>query len=428
MLNILVVEDNILIREEIVKIIKSEKDKFASIYDACDGQEAIEILKKNKIDVVLTDIKMPIINGIELIAYIRQHFENIRCIVISAFDDFEYVSEAFKLGAVNYILKFDLDRDSVIGALTDVENFFWEREISNNEIVTQIKAVKQLSELEDSIKSNIALRNTFFKLLLFNSISISDVDKEALYKYYRKYLIEKHIVIVIVIHQYLRLLKEEWDNRKELLNYAIFNVISEIAQEEKIGDAFFINDGEFVLLYNSPNNNKSEVFQAINRFFSHVYNAMQFCFSLKITIGYYDKKLEQAQIMQAYENAKLASNYYFINGIGRLYTYIESDDETINQLVYQKTMAIKDFIKEPIQFEVEQLKINWQSDAISSEALSKCKKIYENYYFELLNFIEGSNIKAEKIKRIFLQYTQFLKDDGTIQTLNNWIVDLCDEI
>lgn len=93
------------------------KAGYEVVKDVQDGEEALRVLEEEKIDVVITDISMPLMDGIELIRHIREEKENIYIMVLSCHDDFEYVKEAMRLGADEYILKNTLDEDTLFEIL-----------------------------------------------------------------------------------------------------------------------------------------------------------------------------------------------------------------------------------------------------------------------------------------------------------------------
>lgn len=101
-ITILYVEDNNFIREEAVEYLSL---MYTHVLEATNGEEALAIYKKYKPDIIITDIKMPIINGLQMIKYIRREDKQIPIIVVTAFINTEYLLEAVELHLVKYILK-----------------------------------------------------------------------------------------------------------------------------------------------------------------------------------------------------------------------------------------------------------------------------------------------------------------------------------
>ena len=119
MSNILIIEDEESIRRVLKKVL-IEEDNTYNIIESFDGVQAIEIVKKNKVDLILCDIKMPKKDGIEVLKFLIKDFKEIPVIMISGHGDLETAVESMRLGAFDYISKPpDLNRllNSVRGAL-----------------------------------------------------------------------------------------------------------------------------------------------------------------------------------------------------------------------------------------------------------------------------------------------------------------------
>lgn len=103
--SIVVVEDELFIRQNIVKKIRQITTQFRIIGEASDGESALKIIEKNPPDLVITDIRMPIMDGLELIKNLYFAFPNVKVIIISGFNDFEYAKKALQLGVKDFLLK-----------------------------------------------------------------------------------------------------------------------------------------------------------------------------------------------------------------------------------------------------------------------------------------------------------------------------------
>lgn len=107
--DLMVVDDEEIIREGI-----SSYDWAPLGFNAraafSNGAKAIDYLKANHVDVVITDIRMPILDGLELARWIREHRKSVRVVLLTVYKDFEYARTALSLGVATYLLKpIDLD-------------------------------------------------------------------------------------------------------------------------------------------------------------------------------------------------------------------------------------------------------------------------------------------------------------------------------
>ena len=105
---ILLVDDDKFIRDTFVERLRNNKYEVSS---AKDGKEAIEKISNNNFDVVITDIKMPKVNGIEVLKFSKKNKPKTKVIMMSAYVPQEVIDEAMKLGADEYIEKSSFLKD-----------------------------------------------------------------------------------------------------------------------------------------------------------------------------------------------------------------------------------------------------------------------------------------------------------------------------
>ena len=113
----LLADDDFLVRSYLKMLSSWEKAGFEIRADVRDGEEALEVLEKEPVDLVVTDIAMPLMDGIGLIREIRKKYPDIYVIVLSCHDEFEYVKKAMKEGADEYVLKNTLNEESLYTVL-----------------------------------------------------------------------------------------------------------------------------------------------------------------------------------------------------------------------------------------------------------------------------------------------------------------------
>jgi two-component system response regulator YesN len=101
---LLLVDDEKPIRDKLINNIDWEENGY-QVYSAVDGQEALDIIEKEDIDILVTDIQMPKLNGMNLIGKSKKLSENLKVIVISGFAEFEYAQKSIRFGVNDYLLK-----------------------------------------------------------------------------------------------------------------------------------------------------------------------------------------------------------------------------------------------------------------------------------------------------------------------------------
>ena len=104
MIKVLIADDQELIRQSLQIVLNSKQDIEVSDV-AANGQEVIQCIRKNKPDIILMDIRMPKMDGVQCTKIIKENYPQIKIIILTTFDDDEYVFNALKYGASGYLLK-----------------------------------------------------------------------------------------------------------------------------------------------------------------------------------------------------------------------------------------------------------------------------------------------------------------------------------
>ncbi|MGI2297486.1 response regulator transcription factor [Paenibacillus sp. GXUN7292] len=102
---VLIVDNSPLIRSSLSKQVEDRNDQFLVAGTASNGQLALDWLDQHYADICITDVRMPVMDGIELLRQIRQRYPWMVCIMVSSYDEFSYAKESIQLEAVDYILK-----------------------------------------------------------------------------------------------------------------------------------------------------------------------------------------------------------------------------------------------------------------------------------------------------------------------------------
>lgn len=102
---VLVADDEYLIRDSLIHMIETEIPMCKVIGEAANGREAVALAGKLFPDIVITDIKMPVMNGIELIEHLHREQPQIQTVILSGYSDFEYARQALQLYVRDYVLK-----------------------------------------------------------------------------------------------------------------------------------------------------------------------------------------------------------------------------------------------------------------------------------------------------------------------------------
>jgi len=120
MWNLLVVEDEPIVRMGLRSMVDWESYGVSWKAEASNGEEALKILEKEDIHILMTDIRMPGLDGLQLSKLVKKHHPEVQVIILSSYDDFSFVKEALRIGAADYLHKPTMDEEDVAGALHKV--------------------------------------------------------------------------------------------------------------------------------------------------------------------------------------------------------------------------------------------------------------------------------------------------------------------
>ena len=166
MIKVLIADDQELIRQSLQIVLNSKAD--IEVCDvAADGQDVIRSIRKEKPDVILMDIRMPKMDGVQCTKIIKENYPQIKIIILTTFDDDEYVYNALKFGASGYLLK-GVSMDELENAIKTV---YSGRAMINPDIATKVfKLFSQMAQADYSItvgnKAAEELTKTEWKIIV----------------------------------------------------------------------------------------------------------------------------------------------------------------------------------------------------------------------------------------------------------------------
>lgn len=295
-MNILIVDDEIQICRWFDILIRKTALPVHIVGMCTNGQEALAYCRNHPVDLVLTDIKMPVMDGLTLIKHLKTELPAIRTLILSAYGEFAFASEALKSGASDYVLKAEVTVDSLKDAILKIQTDL-EMELKRNEEVHIIKSRLNQNQYE--------LRALYFKRLMDGSPLAAAAQLEAERVMLRISLQNKHMILLAVcLDDYPHVLNEGKIKSRELLNLAVINIIDETLQYEAgSGCSFVYTDNLFIGLFNTLRAGSKSVrestFHYVHRISNHLYDYLGLSASIGISMSYSDmskigKQLEEA--------------------------------------------------------------------------------------------------------------------------------------
>ncbi len=191
-MRIIIVEDEQRARRGLKSLLQMVSDDCEVVADASDGKKALELIRKCKPEVVFTDIKMPYMDGLELIREVRKEDTKTKFVIVSAYEEFDYARQAISLGVTDYLIK-PIIMDDVEKVITNITR---KDEVTKNEEKNEnchplIR--KSLKIIEKEYASQLSQKELAARLGItaeyFCNLFAKEMD-ESFVKYLKKYRID----------------------------------------------------------------------------------------------------------------------------------------------------------------------------------------------------------------------------------------------
>lgn len=315
MYKLILVDDEEEVRKGMLRKVDWAGHGFEIAGEAENGHEALAIAEKTPPDVVVTDIKMPFMDGIELSETLSKKYPTVKIIILTGFDEFEYARKAINLNVVEYILK----------------------PIASKEFTELLDKVKKRLDEEIAEKENVeALRKHYEKSLpilrekFLSSLITSRVTDDEFLEKNSSYAagINGDVFIVSVVSNdaicgegskseglseaLFHPLKD-----KKLLKFAMLNITGEVVAKFRLGLAF-LHDDTVVVILSFRNEERDEAIGRVLAVFEEVRQCIEKYLRFTVTIGVGTFCSSPADFSRSYQNAVNALEYRLILGSNRI--------------------------------------------------------------------------------------------------------------
>jgi Response regulator containing CheY-like receiver domain and AraC-type DNA-binding domain len=354
MFKAVIVDDEPNIREGLRKIIDWGKHGFIIIGQASDGIEALEIYDQEKYDLVISDIKMPRMDGLELSRELKSRNPEIKVLIVSGYDDFSYAKEAIKYGVNSYLLK-PVDSEELCNVLTLIQESLVDKMQNKRREMEQSNALKE-----------------YFLFKFVRGELLKDFSSKAI-EYDIDLYCESFCFVIIEIDNYGEFLLNLSEDDIYLKKFEMRNIIEELIKNRNKVHLFDYSDNQFGLLITGSGKFQSEMVFELS---SDIANCIYKYLNESITIGIGEIVLNSSEIKTSYKKALYALERKMFSHSGKVLRY-------------------EDFI----EFDNIQ-NIEWK-DAELLEAIRKCDRrlIYEEI-MKFYNEANRINLSLSIIRRI----------------------------
>ncbi|MBC8061097.1 MAG: response regulator [Clostridiaceae bacterium] len=417
MYKLILVDDEEEVRKGILKKIQWEQYGFQLIGEAENGREALEIAEKVTPDVVITDIKMPFMDGLQLSEVLKKRFPNIKIIILTGFDEFEYAHRAVNLNVIEYALKPVSSKDLIeilLKAKTQIDE-----ELSKKADMDDLK--------EHYVKSLPILKEKFFTSLITSKMPKEEIQEKSIN--YNVCLDGKAFVVAVISMDqgdiyYSK--KTEYAKTLELIKFAVFNIATEILSKYNMDNVFMYND-QVILISNYSEEDRIAISNKILPILEEIRQNIKRCLMLTVTIGLGTIFSDVSLISDSYENAMSALDYRLIIGNDRTIWIEDIEPSSKDKIVFDEIMEhdLSSAIKVGTEEEINDI-LDKMFDKLL--AVKVPFKDYQIYLLEMLTTIlkvaKNSNVDLVNVfgenYNLFVELYEF----NDLNRVRKWFKDI----
>jgi two-component system response regulator YesN len=313
MINLMIVDDEERARIGIRTLIDWHSHDISIVAEARDGAEALELLREHHVDILLTDIRMPEMDGLTLIERVGSEYPHIKCVIMSGYDEFAYAKKALAIGASEYLLK-PSRRQEILDIVLKLRITI-EEERKQEETLTQLKTGfrESFPLLKEKTLSRLVMAdNPPYDRLLAN-LQINGFEFPHLF-----------FGVIVLKFDNFHLMQRKYRNEDiELFKYGMKNIAEETLSALYLCAAFEHQD-DTILIFNTEEwIGTEELIPYVEKVQHNIKNYLKF--SVSVGIGSIDKDICHLRI--SYREAVRALDMKYFIGTEQIVDYKETVDD-----------------------------------------------------------------------------------------------------
>ncbi|WP_168120225.1 response regulator [Paenibacillus sp. HB172176] len=281
--------------------------------EAENGKKGLELAGRLKPHIVLTDVKMPGMDGIEMVHRIKADFPDTKIVFISGYDDIDYLKSAMKMDAVDYILKpVNLEELTMV-----IEKIM---KLSKQEASRK----DMLQRMNDKLKESIPLLREKFLIQLIRDGSIDQTTAEKRAEFLELNLPYNaaYCALIIRIDNFRTVFEHISEQNMQLISFSIQNICQEIVEARVSGYIFEHQRGEYVLILKLPELEGEEmIFPLVSDLMDHLNGFLSRMMKISLTIGVGGTIEELGRLAESYQMAAEAIERRLFLGKNQVLTF-----------------------------------------------------------------------------------------------------------
>jgi len=391
MYKVIIVEDEMLVRLGLRNSVEWRNFNMEVVADLSDGQAAWDYCQKEGFpDLIITDIRMPKMDGMELIANIRKQTKAARIVVLTCLEEFELVRQAMSLGVSNYILKLTMTEEEIGSVL---EGMRMELDALGNPGHTQ--GARQL------VPDNMDLiMEKYIKDFLFYGIYSAEEFEKFVVQSGIRLLPVRMVVCTLELDSYFELKHKFRDEQGHLIKMTILNILMEITNSFNRGQAAYLDETHYILLFSFDDLiSEQSIMQEIHNILGSIQAAIHTYFNGSVSIGISGVQSGYTALRKMYFESMRALDKKFFTGPGQKHTNNDSLDLS---KIYVQVEKIREY--PPLREMLSPMKEKEYDEFITSfaSALSESRKTIRIILYQFIQWINTNLYDDQHNERVLL--------------------------
>ena len=398
-ISIVVVEDELIAKMDLLRLINWEAHGCHIVGEAHNGREAILLIERMCPDLVITDVRMPVLNGIEMIKHFQTAEYKPEFVILSGFDDYALVRQGLVLGALDYLLKLDLSAQKLLDTIEKVKKIFSAKESNKAKQSQQEMTERQL------LRNINDLRKNFFTDII-KGVSQTDLTREEEMRFLDIRLDPGMVCCLILRAGEAQNFENISFEQTVNLNQAVRGIMEDILSEEHYVYLFEGRFSEFIV-FASPHEESKDELSCLLKTTERVAEMLQIYLNLSVKIGVGCSKNEEKMLESAYKRAeKVLENHFFKSDQSvilwdHMPEFSERDAETSRGICQPYDISIayaKEYISRHFHRQISLSEVASMSGFNPSYFSTLFKKYVNMSFSEYVNFV-----RIEHAKKLLLQ-------------------------
>ncbi|WP_261303949.1 response regulator transcription factor [Paenibacillus andongensis] len=181
MIKVMVVDDDHLVRKGFIAMMPWREHNLEVVGEAGNGKKALEFLENNQVDLLITDLAMPVMSGIDLMRCVKERYRDISMVVLTFHQDFELIQEALRLGALDYMTKVELEHEQMDEILRRIVGKMQEQHVRTREmkVANHLFAEEDEGPYSPEVKASIWKAVDIIHQEFQNELHLPDIAKRV---------------------------------------------------------------------------------------------------------------------------------------------------------------------------------------------------------------------------------------------------------